>query len=119
MEDTFAELLAEPSGEFDNFCRMSHTDFEYILNKIGPNIAKQNTSWRMSIPAKIRLALTLRFLASGDSFRSLHYLFKISSQVISLIIPEVCMAINEALNDTVKVNNLKTYIISNDFNAVV
>ena len=73
-------------------------------NKISPKIAKQNTRWRDSIPAKVRLAVTLRFLATGDSYRSLHYLFKISSQIISEIIPDVCLALNEALKDLIKVN---------------
>lgn len=53
---------------------------------------------------KIRLAVTLRYLATGDSYKSLHHLFKISSQIISKIIPEVCLALNEVLKDLVKVN---------------
>lgn len=103
MEKMFTEMLYEPSGEFENFSRMSLADFEFLLHKIGPRITKQDTDWRKAIPAKVRLAITLRFLATGDSYRSLHYLFKISSQVICKIIPEVCVAINEALKDQIKV----------------
>lgn len=95
--------MQEPSGQFDNFCRMSSTDFEHLLQMIEPKIKKKDTFWREAIPAKVRLAVTLRFLATGDSFKSLHFLFKISSQVISLIVPEVCKAICEALKDYVKV----------------
>jgi hypothetical protein len=102
----FIELQREPSGEFQNFCKMSSTDFEYLLQKIGPTISKEDTNWRECIPAKIRLAVTLRFLATGDSYRSLHFLFKISSQIISRIIPEVCAAINEALKNEVQVNKM-------------
>jgi hypothetical protein len=91
------ELQREPSGEIQNFCRMSSTDFEYLPQKIGPTISKEDTNWRECIPAKIRLAVTLLFLATGDSYRSLNFLFKISSQIISRIIPDVCAAINEAL----------------------
>ncbi|KAF9405809.1 hypothetical protein HW555_013591 [Spodoptera exigua] len=94
MENQFAELYAEPSGEFNNFVRMSSSDFEYLLQKISPTIAKKDTDWRDAIPVKVRLAVTLRYLATGDSYRSLHYLFKISSQVISIIVPEVCLALN-------------------------
>lgn len=100
-----SNLLREPSGEFDNFCRMSAADFEYILQLIEPHIKKKDTSWREAIPAKVRLAVTLRFLATGDSYKSLHFLFKISSQVISLIVPEVCEAICEALKNYVKVRS--------------
>ncbi|CAB3241643.1 unnamed protein product [Arctia plantaginis] len=46
---------------------------------ISPAISKQDTDFRESIPAKIRLAVTLRYLVTGDSYRSLHYTFKISS----------------------------------------
>ncbi|KAF9405270.1 hypothetical protein HW555_013929 [Spodoptera exigua] len=102
MENQFAELYAEPSGEFNNFVRMSSSDFEYLLQKISPTIAKKDTDWRDAIPVKVRLAVTLRYLATGDSYRSLHYLFKISSQVISIIVPEVCLALNNVLKDLVK-----------------
>lgn len=103
MNNQLAELVAEPSGEFDNFIPMSYADFENLLQKISPMVAKQDTRWREAIPVKIRLALTFRFLATGDSFRSLHYLFKISSPLISRIIIEVCLALNEVLKDMIKV----------------
>lgn len=104
MDNQLSELLAEPSGEFDNFVRMSITDFEYLIGKISPMVAKLDTSYRDSIPVKIRLAITLRYLATGDSYRSLHYTFKVSSQSISKIIPEVCLALNEVLKKFIKVN---------------
>lgn len=106
MENVFVELLYEPSGEFENFTRMSLSDFEYLLTLISPIISKQDTQLRDSIPAKIRLAITLRFLATGDSYKSLHFLFKVSSQIISKIVPEVCAAINEVLKNEVKVKIL-------------
>lgn len=106
MENQLAELYAEPSGEFNNFVRMSSSDFEYLLQKISPTIARKDTDWRDAIPVKVRLAVTLRYLATGDSYRSLHYLFKISSQVISIIVPEVCLALNDVLKDLVKVNHI-------------
>lgn len=106
IENQLSELLQEPeSKEFQNFVRMSDSDFEYLLQKISPVISKQDTDFRESIPAKIRLAVTLRYeyLATGDSYRSLHYIFKISNQLISQIVPEVCQALIDVLKDTVKV----------------
>nr|CAH7751080.1 unnamed protein product [Callosobruchus chinensis] len=105
----FQEMLAEPSNEFNNFCGMSSTDFEFLLQKIGPLIAKKDTKWRDSIPFKVRLAVTFRFLASGDSYKSLHITFKISSQIISNIVMEVCAALYRILKKEVKV---KKYLIS-------
>lgn len=102
-------MSQEPSGQFDNFCRMSSSDFEFLLQKVGPAIAKENTRWRQAIPIKVRLAVTLRFLATGDTYKSLHFLFRISSQIISKIVPEVCRAIIDALDDEVKVRLFKYY----------
>ncbi|XP_049886409.1 uncharacterized protein LOC126380871 [Pectinophora gossypiella] len=107
IEEKINELLYEPSGQFHNFCRMSFADFEYLPNKISPLISKQDTDFRDAIPAKYRLAITLRFIASGDSYKSLHYLFKVSSQIISKIIPEVCKAINQVLRDEIKMPSTK------------
>lgn len=106
MDIFFKELLAEDASEFSKFCRMSPTDFDFLLNKIEPMIEKNQTRLRMPIPPKIRLALTLRYLATGDSYQSLHYLFKISTSAISLIIPEVCKAINSVLKDQIKVTQV-------------
>lgn len=91
-------------GHLKNFLRMSSSDFEVLLCKIGPIITKEDTNWRRAIPAKERLLVTLRFLATGDSYHSMMYLFKISKQAISLIIPEVCVALNQVLGNEVKVS---------------
>lgn len=99
-----ADMRKEPSGKFENFCRMSAEDFQIILNKIAPEIRKSDTNMRKAIPVQERLAITLRFLATGDSYTSLGYLFKVSHQVISLIVPEVCKAINKALEDEIRVS---------------
>ncbi len=82
---------------------MSLTDSEHLLEKVSPMISKENTQLREAFPAKVRLAITLRFLASGDNFESLHFLFKISPSLISRIVPEVCATLNEVLRDEIKV----------------
>nr|CAH7738350.1 unnamed protein product [Callosobruchus chinensis] len=103
MDKKLHELVAEPSNEFQKFTRMSSVDFEYLLNKVSTQISKQNTQLREAIPARLRLAVTLRYLATGDDYQSLHFLFKISPQVISQIVPEVCQALNEVLKEYIKV----------------
>jgi hypothetical protein len=57
---------------FKNFTRLSQEDFAILLE-----IVKQNTFFREAIPSEVRLAVTLRFLASVDSYTSLQYKFKI------------------------------------------
>ncbi|KAG8241319.1 hypothetical protein J6590_088906 [Homalodisca vitripennis] len=54
-------------GNVKNFPRMTSVDFEHLLITIGHKITKQDTSFRDAIPAREKLAITLQFLASGDS----------------------------------------------------
>lgn len=77
---------------------------EYILNNVGPLIAKTDTIMRKAIPAQERLAITLRFLASGDSFKSLSFLFKVSTQTVSRCVHETCDALIKVLQNEIKVN---------------
>jgi hypothetical protein len=69
----------EISGHYKNFVRMAATDLEFLLHRITPYAVKHNTLLRDSIPIQERLALTLSFLATGDSYASLQYIFKIST----------------------------------------
>jgi len=86
---------------------MSPSEFEFLINLTGEKISKKDTSFRKAISVQERLALTLRFLASADSYVSLQYLFKISKQAISCIVPEVREALLEKLNEY-----LLTYLIT-------
>ena len=43
------------------------------MEKVGPKIEKQATRMRMPIPVDETLAVTLRYLATGESFESLMY----------------------------------------------
>lgn len=83
--------------KFEHICRMSHEDFEYLLNKIIPSISKIDTNMRKCIPIQEKLAVTLRFLASGDSFISLSYMFKFSPQTVSRCVEEVCKTLIKEL----------------------
>jgi hypothetical protein len=101
----------EMSGQFHNFTRMHSDDYDLLLNLIGPKIARKNTVFREAISVQERLAVTLRFLATGDSYTSLQYLFKFSKQSISKIVPEVCEAIVEVLKHNIKVRIMILFII--------
>ncbi|KAJ8894680.1 hypothetical protein PR048_007345 [Dryococelus australis] len=92
------------SGQYKNFTRMSPADCENILSRISSKIAKQTTYGRSPISAQdkfntlfprliidvrdCRLAVTLRYLATEDSYTSL-----MSKQSIGRIIPDVCAAL--------------------------
>jgi len=74
-------------------------------------ISKKDTTFRKAISVQERLALTLRFLASGDSYISLQYLFIISKQTISCIVPKVCEAIVEKLKDYIQVRQILLFVV--------
>ncbi|PNF25629.1 hypothetical protein B7P43_G03830 [Cryptotermes secundus] len=97
------EALGVENLHFKTFCRMSSSDFEALINLVGPKIAKADSTFRKAIPVVKRLALTLRYLATGDSYSSLSFVFKVSKQVISNILPEVCAALLDSLKEFVKI----------------
>ena len=59
------ELASEEPTDFKNWIRMDPKTFNLLLSKVKPRIKRQDTHLRESIPAAQRLALTLRYLASG------------------------------------------------------
>lgn len=76
-----------------NFLRMDRERFEDLFMHIKDDIEKRNTFLRQSIPARDKLIVTLRYLATGETMRSLSYSFRLGYSSISEIIPEVCNAI--------------------------
>lgn len=101
----FTELLLNDGGSFKNFFRMTKSDFEELLTAVAPKIKKRNSNFRAPISPEVKLAVTLRYIASGDSYTSLMYLFKISKQYISQAVPEVCEAIINVLHGYCEVSN--------------
>jgi hypothetical protein len=83
---------------------MSKRNFYTILGIVEPMITKQNTRFRESVPAEMKFAITLRYLTTGALFMSLMYLFKVSKQFISSVLPGVLKAIIEGLQNYVKVS---------------
>jgi hypothetical protein len=59
------ELWLVGSG-YRNFVRMTKSDLEIMLQKTGPRIQGKETKFREASLPSIRLAATLRYLASGD-----------------------------------------------------
>ena len=86
------ELMRESQGDFRNYMRMDVDMFHEILLKVSGRIAKSYES-RPPLSPGIKLAVTLRFLATGNSYMSLAYDFRIAHNTISLFVPEVCDAI--------------------------
>ena len=68
--------------------------FKKILRYLEPYISPQERFCGTKIiRAQERLVLTIRFLATGETFRSLSHQFRISERTISYIIEQVTKAI--------------------------
>ena len=66
---------------------------------------------RDAISTRVRLAITLRFIATGDSYRSLEFLTRVSRKTIGNIVPEILNAIYNSMQPLyLKVIGLKTNI---------
>ena len=87
------ELQQEDKRGFRNFLRFDYGVFQEILQRIEGRIKKQDTNYRKAISPGMKLAITLRYLASGESYHSLMYGFRVAHNTISLLIPQVCEAI--------------------------
>ncbi|XP_073420788.1 uncharacterized protein [Dendrobates tinctorius] len=91
------QLQDKNPHDFRNFLRMSEETFIYLSELISPLIQRRDTRMRSAIPVDERLAVTLRFLATGRSFQDLHFSAAISRPLLSVLIPETCRAIFECL----------------------
>ena len=90
------ELSIEDTSTYKQVLRMSHEDFLTILGFIERDISPyQVAGGHTVIEPKCRLTFTLRFLATGETFRSLALQFRISRAAISYIVTEVCCAITK------------------------
>jgi len=87
MEDMRHEAIEDT---IKHFTRLTTIEFEHLKSLIEAQVKKMDTQFREAISVTERLAITLRFLTTGDSYTSLQYLFRVSKQSISRIIPEVC-----------------------------
>jgi hypothetical protein len=81
----FRELSSEDPQEYRKRMRLSVEKFGELLRLVESYISKTDTVMKAAIPARLKLEVTLRFLASGDFFSSLALLFRIPSCTISRI----------------------------------
>ena len=99
------ELIVEDRHGFREMFRMDVGDFEFILSKISDLIfPKERLGGTTPIESDERLALTLRYLSTGESFQSLSFQYRISMSAISYIVKGCCKAVFERLTpDCIKV----------------
>ena len=97
-EHLLQELEAEDPKGFRIFQRLTPEVWHELLHKVTPIIEKRTTCMREPISAGLRLAITLRYLATGDNYQSQMFGFRVASNTICNIIPETCQAIFDVLS---------------------
>ena len=93
------EMQQEDIGDYKNFLSITPEMFNEFLQGIRPLIQKKDTNWRKCIPPEIRLAATLRYLATGCSQQDLKYGFRIGRSTATKVITDTCNAIVEVFLD--------------------
>ena len=90
-DQLMAELRREDQTDFINFMRMPPDMFDEVLERVGPRIAKQRTWYREPLEPGLKLAITLRHLASGSKYASLKFGWRVPKSTQSLLVREVSL----------------------------
>lgn len=69
------------------------------LPRLVPLITKQDTNYRNAIEPGLKLAMTIRHIATGDRYASMKFDFRVPHNTISLCVREVRQAIVSEYKD--------------------
>ncbi|XP_072142202.1 uncharacterized protein [Dermacentor andersoni] len=69
------ELRAHDEEYYRDFLRMPPSTFDTLLELLRPSITKEDTNYRPAVSAHDRLAMTVRFLATGETQRDMSFNF--------------------------------------------
>lgn len=87
------ELERESEGDFSNYMRMDPCMFHELLLRLTPRLTKRVTNYRRPVEPGLKLAITLRYMATGNCYHSLSYSFRVPHNTISGVVKEVSAAI--------------------------
>lgn len=109
------ELRFEDPQEYRMMLRMTPEKFDHLLGLVTPIIQREDTVMRDAIKPETMLEVTLNYLATGNNYRTLSHLFRVSKSAISIMIPIVCQAVYNCLQDFVKVSRYLQFKVSKYF----
>ncbi len=75
--------------------------FDELVQHVGPRITGPGTNYHQSLLPGLKVALTLWYLATGDSYQSMAYAYRVHHTTVSLIVPDVCQAIVDEFKEEV------------------
>ncbi|XP_070182333.1 uncharacterized protein, partial [Littorina saxatilis] len=102
-DQLMVELRKEDHASFTNFLRISPAMFDELLARVGPGITKQYTFYGDPLEPGMKLAMTLRHLASGNKYASMKFGWRVPHNTQSLVVRDVCQAIIDEYVDEVLV----------------
>ena len=76
-ERLLTELHMEDERGYKNYLRITPDLFHEKVEKVTPRLQKQSTFMREPLQVGLKLAVTLRFLATGNSYLSVQFSFRV------------------------------------------
>ena len=93
------ELHLDDHTTFKEFLRVDEATFHDLLARVEVRITRQTTNARLPISPGMKLAFTLRFLATGNYYRDMRFSFRVAHNTMSKLILEVCQALVDVMED--------------------
>ena len=81
---------------YRNSIQMPSELCQELEQRITAEFQSDRTLMRDPVSPGVKLAVTLTHLATGDSYTTLQYAFRVASQIIGKFVPEVCDTITRA-----------------------
>ena len=86
---------------YGNFIQMPPELYQELEQRITAEFQRDRTLMRDPVSPGVKLAVTLRHLATGESYTTLQYAFRVASPTMEKFVPEVCDTITRAYQDQV------------------
>jgi hypothetical protein len=83
------ELWSEDHKAFCSIMLMPPEMYDELLAHVGPLITMQYTWMRAQLESGLKLAMTLRHLASGVKYMDMRYCWRVPHNTISIVVREV------------------------------
>ncbi|XP_022818170.1 protein ALP1-like [Spodoptera litura] len=101
LEGEFCKLfsrLQEDEEKFFDYFKMSIRSFDELQARLH-DILKHSNMFRAPVQPIERLAVTLRYFVTGETFKDLHFSYRLGASTIGEIIKEVCKKIWTLLHE--------------------
>ncbi|XP_054277592.1 uncharacterized protein LOC128996347 [Macrosteles quadrilineatus] len=89
--------LLDDETKFYQYFRMSKSTFDQLELELRETITKQDSYFRQPISPTQRLAVFLRFLATGDTFKTISFSYRLGRSTVASIVHHTSQAVIEVL----------------------